>query len=56
MDRSEIKDGRLARHQIFWDMVELGRQIGAFPPRGSAAEKWSRRLQHFAAYRMRRRL
>ena len=35
MDRSEIKDGRLARHQIFRDMVELGRQIGAFPPRGT---------------------
>jgi steroid delta-isomerase-like uncharacterized protein len=54
MDRSEIRDGRLARHQIFWDMVELGRQLGAFPARGSAAEKFSRRLQHLTAGRMRR--
>jgi hypothetical protein len=53
MDRSEIRDGKLARHQIFWDMVELGRQIGAFPTRGSRAEKLSRRLQHLAARRMR---
>jgi ketosteroid isomerase-like protein len=53
MDRSEIREGRLARHQIFWDTVELGRQIGSFPARGSATEKLSRRLQHLAARRMR---
>jgi hypothetical protein len=53
MDRSEIREGRLARHQIFWDMVELGRQIGAFPARGSVAENLTRRLQHLAARRMR---
>ena len=55
MDRSEIRDGRLSRHQIFWDMVELGRQIGAFPKRGSRGEKLSRQLQHLTARRMRRR-
>ncbi len=54
MDRSEIRDGRLARHQIFWDMVELGRQLGAFPERGSRAERLTRRLQPIAARRMRR--
>lgn len=54
MDRSEIRDGRLARHQIFWDMVDLGRQLAAFPPRGSRAERLSRRLQHFASRRLRR--
>jgi steroid delta-isomerase-like uncharacterized protein len=54
MDRSEIRDGRLARHQIFWDMVEFGRQLGAFPPRGSRAERLSRRLQHLTAHRSRR--
>jgi steroid delta-isomerase-like uncharacterized protein len=54
MDRSEIRDGHLARHQIFWDMTELGRQMGFFPPRGSAAEKHARRLQHLSARRMRR--
>ena len=54
MDRSEIRDGKLARHQIFWDVVELGRQIGAFPKRGSRWEKLSRQLQHLTARRMRR--
>lgn len=54
MDRSEIRDGRLARHQIFWDILELGRQIGAFPQRGTRAERFSRRLQPLAARRMRR--
>lgn len=55
MDRSEIRDGRLARHQIFWDMVELGRQMGVLPPRGTAMDRLSRRLQHATARRMRRR-
>jgi steroid delta-isomerase-like uncharacterized protein len=56
MDRSEIRDGaQLARHQIFWDTTELGRQIGLVPPRNSATEKLSRRLQHLTARRMRKR-
>jgi steroid delta-isomerase-like uncharacterized protein len=54
MDRSEIRDGQIARHQIFWDMVELGRQIGAFPKRGTSADRLSRRLQQLTARRMRR--
>jgi steroid delta-isomerase-like uncharacterized protein len=54
MDRSEIRDGRVARHQIFWDVAELGRQLGLFPRRGSRAENLSRRLQHFAARSSRR--
>ncbi len=55
MDRSEIRDGKLARHQIFWDMVDLGRQIGAFPKRGTRADRLSRHLQQLTARRMRRR-
>jgi len=54
MDRSEIRDGRLSRHQIFWDTGELTRQIGVLPPRGSATERLSRRLQHLTARRMRK--
>lgn len=54
MDRSEIRDRRLARHQIFWDMVELGRQLGAFPQRGSRGERLSRHLQRLTARRLRR--
>lgn len=56
MDRSEIRDGtHVARHQIFWDTTELGRQMGLVPPRNSSMEKLSRRLQHVTARRMRRR-
>jgi steroid delta-isomerase-like uncharacterized protein len=54
MDRSEIRDSRLARHQIFWDAAELGRQMGLLPPRNSPAERFGLRLQHLAARRMRR--
>jgi len=54
MDRSEIRDGRLARHQIFWDIAELSRQMGALPPRGSRAERVARRLQPLTARRLRR--
>lgn len=56
MDRSEIREGRLARHQIFYDTAENGRQIGLLPPRGSATERLTFRvIQHPAAARMRRR-
>jgi steroid delta-isomerase-like uncharacterized protein len=54
MDRSEIENGRLSRHQIFWDMVDMGRQIGAFPERGSTVDKLSRRAQRLKARQMRR--
>lgn len=54
MDRSEMRDGLLARHQIFWDAAEFGRQIGLVPPRGSGIERLSRRLQHLTASRLRR--
>jgi ketosteroid isomerase-like protein len=54
MDRSALREDRLARHQIFMDTVEVGRQIGAFPTRGSALDKLSRRAQHLTARRMRR--
>jgi hypothetical protein len=49
MDRNELRADRLCHHQIFWDMAELGRQMGFFPKRGSRAEKLSRRVQHLAA-------
>jgi hypothetical protein len=55
IDRNEIADGRLRRHQIFWDMAEMGRMLAVFPPRGSRSEKLSRRFQHLQAWRLRRR-
>jgi steroid delta-isomerase-like uncharacterized protein len=54
MDRSEIHDRRLARHQIFWDIAELGRQLGAFPARGSQADRITRHVQRLTARRLRR--
>ncbi len=54
MDRSEIRAGRVARHQIFWDIAELSRQLGALPPRGSRAEHITRRVQRLTARRLRR--
>lgn len=54
MDRSEIQDGLIARHQIFWDMGEVGRQMGLSPPRGSLGEKIAFGLQNLTARRTRR--
>ena len=54
LDCSEIRSGPLARHLIIWDTGELGRQIGVLPPRGSAVERISRRLQHITARRLRK--
>ena len=54
MDRSELRDDRLARHQIYVDTADAGRQLGAFPPSGGPLDKISRRAQHLVAARMRR--
>ena len=54
MDRSEIRNERLARHQIFWDIAELSRQLGALPERGSRGERVARHLQRLTARRLRR--
>jgi steroid delta-isomerase-like uncharacterized protein len=55
MDRSEIRDGLVARHQIFWDIAERSRAAGVLPSRGSRGERLAIRLQHLNAWRMRRR-
>lgn len=54
MDRSEIRDGLIARHQIFWDISERMRFVGVLPARGSVAERLAFRAQHLAAWRLRR--
>jgi steroid delta-isomerase-like uncharacterized protein len=55
MDRSEIRDGLVARHQIFWDLAEVGRQMGLVPMRGTVGERVGYRLQNLAARRKRSR-
>lgn len=54
MDRSELRDGLIARHQIFWDIQERARQVGLAPGRDTTMERLGVRLQHLAAWRMRR--
>jgi steroid delta-isomerase-like uncharacterized protein len=48
MDRSEIRDGRLARHQIYADTADAARQVGWAPTRGGQAERIAVRLQNLA--------
>ena len=55
MDRNEIRDGRIARHQIFYDMTGVSRQMGATPAPGTLGERLGIRMQHLAARRLRKR-
>jgi ketosteroid isomerase-like protein len=56
MDRSEIREGKIARHQIFYDLNGLARQMGAVPEPGSFGERLGVRMQHLAARRLRKRV
>ena len=52
---SLIRDGLLARHSVILNMLELARQIGAFPDAGSLGERLGVAVQHASASVMRRR-
>lgn len=52
-DYYEFRDGKLSRLHIIFDMLDVGRQIGAAPPRGSLLEKGSVLWQRFTAGRRR---
>ncbi len=54
MDRSELRDGLIARHQIFSDTLGAARELGLFPPRGGVVERGLARAQR-AAVRLRTR-
>jgi steroid delta-isomerase-like uncharacterized protein len=54
MDRTEIREGLVARHQIFYDTGTIARQIGAAPLPGSLSERIVVRLQQGAARKLRR--
>ncbi len=49
----EFRDGLISRHTIVFDMVDLGRQIGAIPAAGSLMDKLSVRLQRMKVSRRR---
>jgi steroid delta-isomerase-like uncharacterized protein len=34
-----VKDGKIARIEAYYDTASMARQVGALPPKGSAAEK-----------------
>ena len=53
MDRNELRGGKIARHQIFYDMTEISRQVGAAPRPGTFGERLTIRIQHLAARRQR---
>jgi steroid delta-isomerase-like uncharacterized protein len=55
MDRNEIRDGLIARHQIFWDIAERYRILGLLPRQGSRAERLAVRVQQLTARRIRNR-
>ena len=55
MDRNEIRDDRIARHQIFYDTTGVARQMGATPAPGTLGERVGVRMQQLAARRLRKR-
>lgn len=52
----EFRDSQVSRVQLVFDMLDLGRQIGAAPPLGSAADRIGVLLQRRAAKKLRRRV
>jgi ketosteroid isomerase-like protein len=55
MDRNEIRDGKIARHQIFYDMNGIARQLGAAPQPGTIGERIVVGIQRLGARRLRNR-
>jgi steroid delta-isomerase-like uncharacterized protein len=53
VDFHEYRDGKLARLRIDFDLMDVSRQIGLMPPRGSRAERAMAALQRVGA-RLRR--
>lgn len=52
---SLLRDGLLARHTVVVNMLDLARQVGAFPAAGSLGERFGMAVQHVSASVMRRR-
>jgi hypothetical protein len=55
MSHTEVRGGRIVHFRLYYDLTDLGRQIGAVPPVGSAAERVSVMLQRAKARSLRRR-
>lgn len=50
----ELEGGRICRERVIANVNDVAVQIGALPPPGSKTEGLAVRLQHLAAWRMRR--
>lgn len=53
VDEYVLDDGQLQQLTVTYDMFDIGRQIGAAPEPGSAAEKIAALMQRLAAWRQR---
>jgi steroid delta-isomerase-like uncharacterized protein len=53
-DLHEYRDGRVCRLRIVFDMLEMSRQLGLMPARGSRAEKASAAVQRLGMHTKRR--
>jgi predicted ester cyclase len=51
----EFRDGAVAHFRLIVDMLDVVRQAGAAPRRGTLGDRLSVRLQHWTAARLRRR-
>jgi steroid delta-isomerase-like uncharacterized protein len=54
MDRIELRDGKIARAEIYFDTLAFGQKIGAAPPTGSVADRLGVLMQRRYARRKRR--
>jgi ketosteroid isomerase-like protein len=54
VDLWTMRDGRIARYYAFYDMMDVARQLGIMPGRGSGAERLTVALQRLQARFMRR--
>jgi hypothetical protein len=54
MDRIELRDGKIVRAELCWDMLAVGQQIGPAPPPGSLGERMGVAMQRRTAHRRRR--
>jgi steroid delta-isomerase-like uncharacterized protein len=54
VDIWRFEDGLLSEWEGIYDMIEIGRQVGALPPAGSRGERLGVLLQRLGARRMRR--
>jgi predicted ester cyclase len=55
IDEWELRDGRLARYRTKYDLMEVARQMGILPARGTLGDRILTRLQHIQARGQRRR-